>query len=179
MRDHGYLVSKGEGGLLSDYHCHAVVVALQNTTYTFIHHSSIEEKTAEKSNNKSIWNWYINRGTKSVSMGEMCVTWHFLLGWVDDMNRSLDPYSVLLTSKWPLLPFDSGMLLYHNEWDRRLTLFVEKRHNVWKTFMMIPLLLLYFNWIYKNAILRGCRWSIVELVLEESESLKKERKKNT
>ena len=51
MRDHGYLVSKGEGGLLSDYHCHAVVVALQNTTYT---HSSIEEKTAEKSNNKSI-----------------------------------------------------------------------------------------------------------------------------
>ena len=110
-------------------------------------------------------------------MGEMCVTWHFLLGWVDDMNRSLDPYSVLLTSKWPLLPFDSGMLLYHNEWDRRLTLFVEKRHNVWKTFMMIPLLLLYFNWIYKNAILRGCRWSIVELVLEESESLKKKRKK--
>ena len=51
MRDHGYLVSKGEGGLLSDYHCHAAVVALQNTTYT---HRRIEEKTAEKSDNKSI-----------------------------------------------------------------------------------------------------------------------------
>ena len=110
------------------------------TKYYIYTHRRIEEKTAEKSDNKSIWNWYINRGTKSVSMGEMCVTWHFLLGWVDDMNRSLDPYSgLLLTSKWPLLPFDSGMLLYHNEWDRRLTLFVEKRHNVWKTFMMILL----------------------------------------
>ena len=53
MRDHGYLVSKGEGGLLSDYHCHAAVVALQNTTYTHVHRR-IEEKTAEKSDNKSI-----------------------------------------------------------------------------------------------------------------------------
>ena len=53
MRDHGYLVSKGEGGLLSDYHCHAAVVALQNTTYTHTHRR-IEEKTAEKSDNKSI-----------------------------------------------------------------------------------------------------------------------------
>ena len=45
MRDHGYLVSKGEGGLLSDYHCHAAVVALQNTTYT---HTDVLKKKRQK-----------------------------------------------------------------------------------------------------------------------------------
>ena len=99
-----------------------------------------EEKTAEKSNNKSIWNWYINRGTKSVSMGK-CV-WLGIFYW-DESTTWIELGPIYCC--W--LPNDHCCHLtvacYYTTMNGTglcaadSLCFVGKTHNVWKTFMIM------------------------------------------
>ena len=77
MRDHGYLVSKGEGGLLSDYHCHAAVVALQNTTYT---HTDVLKKKRQKNRTISQFETDILIGGLNLFQWGKCV-WLGIFYW--------------------------------------------------------------------------------------------------
>ena len=162
MRDHGYLVSKGEGGLLSDYHCHAAVVALQNTTYT---HTDVLKKKRQKNRTISQFETDILIGGLNLFQWGKCV-WLGIFYW-DESTTWIGAWTHILGCCW--LPNDHCCHLtvacYYTtmngtgDWLSLLKkgTMCEKHlwwyyyaHSVWKLLKKSPFLLSSWRAIYKG-----------------------------